>query len=166
MHNLAQIKDAVSAMERENDKVRAIAHKFLVPTKDSEESKDARKMAQGYAASEVMVTVFNIFRGLKTPSENAMFDLLNNMTIALNTNPFWAQYVGTLMPLFIAAVNGANDARELQVMGETKWNALQGQSKDLWVEIMPAIVFLVHGYAAMRLVSTEIKKSFLGLMYG
>lgn len=166
MPDMSAAKDSLSAMMQENAKIRAIAHSYLVPKEGSDDSKDARKMAQGHAASEVMVTIFGIFNGLRTPSENAMYTLLNDMTVALNVNPFWAQYASTLMPLFIAAVNAANDARELKAGNEVKWSNLQQQSANLWVELMPAIVFLVHGYGAMRLASVEIKKSFLGLMYG
>ncbi len=166
MLDMTAVRASVDAMQKENAKVRELAQMFLIPKEGSDDSKDARKMAQGHSGAEVMVTIYSIFHGLQHPAENAMFMLLNDMTAALNTNPFWVQNVGTLMPLLIAAVNGANDARELKVMNEPKWAALEQQARCLWVELMPAIIFIVHGYAAMRFSSTEIKKAFLGLMYG
>lgn len=162
----AAIKASVQNLMAENTKLREIAHSYVVPKDGSEESKDARRMANAYGAAEAMISLYNIFQGLRNPSENAMYSLLNDLTAALNTNPFWVQHVGTLMPLFIAAVNAANDARQLKLENEPRWKDLEAQARCLWVELYPAIIFLVHGYPAMRAVSVDIKKTFLGLMYG
>lgn len=166
MLDLAAIKSNVQGMMEEHNKLREVAHTYLVPKKDTEESKDTRRMANAYAAAEVVVALYSIFQGLRNPSENAMYNMLNDLTVALNTNPFWGQYAGTLMPLFIASVNAANDARQLQIEAEPRWKDLEAQARCLWVEMLPTIVFLVHGYGAMRAVSVDIKKTFLGFMYG
>lgn len=160
------IKENVQIMMDQNKKLRDIARKYLVPKEGSEEAKDARRMANGIAASEVIVALYNIFQGLQTPSENSMYALLNDLTMTLNTNPFWVQNAATLMPLFIASVNSANDARQLKVEAEQRWEALEAQSRCLWIEMLPYIVFLVHGFAAMRAASVDIRKTYLGLMYG
>jgi len=161
-----QIKAGVQNLMAENKKLRDLAHAYLVPKEGSEESKDARRMAMAYGAAEVVVSLYSMFQGLQAPSENTQFNLLNDLTLALNTNPFWGQHAGSLMPLFIASVNAANDARQLKLEGEPRWKDLETQARNLWVEMLPAIVFLVHGYAAMRVASLDIKKTYLGLMYG
>lgn len=160
------IKAGVQNLMAENKKLRDIAHAYLVPKEGSDESKDARRMAMVYGAGELIVSLYGIFQGLQAPTENTMFNLLNDLTLALNTNPFWGQHAGALMPLFIASVNAANDARQLKLENEPRWKDLEAQARNLWVEMIPAIIFLVHGYAAMRVASVDIKKTFLGLMYG
>ena len=165
MLDMDMLKSGVQGMMEANKRVRDVAHLYLIPKPDSDEAKDSRKMAMAYGAGEVMVSIYNIFLGLRNPSENAMYFMLTDLTAALNTNPFWVQHTGSLMPLFIAAVNAANDARQLQIENEPRWKDLEAQSRCLWVELFPAIIFLVHGYAAMRLMSVDIKKTFLGLMY-
>lgn len=156
----------VQSLVEADARIRQIAQGFLVPKEGSEESKDARRMANGFAAAEVVISIYNIFQGLRNPSENAMYSLMNDLTLALNTNPFWVQHAGALMTLFIAAVNCANDARQLKLENDPRWKDLETQSRNMWVEIMPYIIFQVHGYAAMRATSLTVKKTFLGLMYG
>ena len=166
MLNTEEIKAGVQMLMADNKRVRDVAHAYLVPKEGSEESKEARRMAMAYGASEVIVSLFSIFQGLQAPNENTMFNLLNDLTLALNTNPFWGQHAGSLMPLFIASVNAANDARQLKLENEARWKDLEAQARNLWVEMIPAVIFLVHGYGAMRVASVDIKKTFLGFTYG
>lgn len=166
MLDIGMIKASAQDLIDENVKLRQAAQLYLVPKEGSEESKDARRMANGMAASELIVSLYGIFQGLRNPSENAMYALLNDLTMSLNVNPFWVQHAGSLMPLLIAAVNAANDSRQLKLENESRWKELEAQDRCLWIEILPYIVFLVHGYGAMRAVSADIKKTFLGFMYG
>lgn len=160
------LNEAMHDMIAADKKVRDLASNYLIPKEGSEAAKDAQKMAEGFAATDLVVSLFRIFQGLQNPAENSMYQMLSDLTFGLNTNPFWVRHAGTLMPLFIAAVNAANDARQLRINPEERWKGLEHQSRCLWVELIPAIIFLVHGYGAMQLASLEIKKSFLGLMYG
>lgn len=166
MVDINQVREQVQAMAAEQSKVREIAKKFLIPAEDTKESKDPERMAMSIAAVEVVCSLVNIFGCLQSPTQNSAYALLTDLTTSLNTNPFWVRNQGSLATLLIASVNGANDARELSVGAEPRWDALREQSKNLWVEMLPQIVFMAAGYATMRLTSVEIKKTFLGLVNG
>lgn len=155
----------VQTMMKDALQVREIAQGFLMPKTD-EERKDPLRMANCTAAVEVICAIFNIFFSLRTGTVNGAFTLTNDLVIGLNTNPFWVRNAGAIMPLMIAAVNAANDARELKTANESHWTGLQQQSENMWLEILPTVAFLCSGYGHMRLISVEMKKAFHGLMNG
>ena len=163
---IEDMKETLVAMAADSAKIREAAKSFLLPKEGTEEAKDALRVSNALGAVEVACSLVSIFSSLQTPTANAAFSMLTDLTIALNTNPFWVRNVGSLMPLLIAAVNGANDAREMDVNPEPRWNTLREQSRCLWLELLPQLIFLTHGYAAMRLQSVQMKKTFHGLLNG
>lgn len=163
--DILAVKEQVLAMAADGQKIRTIAQGFLMP-KTEEEKKDAIKMANCTAAVEVLCSLYNIFSAMRTGGQNSAFNLVTDLVISLNTNPFWVRNAGSLMPLMIAAVNASNDARELLIEASPRWSGLQAQSENLWVELFPQVDFLCNGYAHMRLSSVEMKKTFLGLAHG
>lgn len=162
--NLEDIKGTVEALASDASRIRDAARHFFIPKEDSKEAKDMERMAAASYAIEVVVSLVNIFSALRSPGQANTFLAISDLTITLNTNPFWVRNAGHLTPLLIAAVNAAEDARELSVSAEPAWQSLETQSRNMWLEILPTLLFLCHGTAMMRLRSTEIKKTFAGLL--
>jgi hypothetical protein len=158
-----EIVATVAAMAAESAKIREAAKSFLLP---KEEGLHPEQLSNALGAIEVCVSLVNIFTSLQTPTANAAYAMLTDLTVALNTNPFWVRNVGSLMPLLIAAVNGANDAREMDANPEPRWTALREQGRHLWLELLPQLVFLTRGHAYMRLTSVKMKQTFHGLLNG
>lgn len=140
--------------------IRDLATKFLVPTEGTNESKDAKKMGDALAAVEVVISLVNIFNTVFNTSRTNLLDTIVDLTFTLNSNPFWARNSAYLMPLFTAALNSAMDYRDTENNKEPLWEKLRYHDRNMWLELLPAIMFLVHGYIGMRLVSNEMKKTF------
>lgn len=158
---------AVASLLSEATKIRDLAQSFLMPVKDSPESKDNERLAACAFAVEVVVSLVNVFTALRNPTPVNTEMVISDMVIGLNTNVFWIQKGGQLMPLLIAAVNADKDAKELKLRNESTWKDLEKQSANMWLEILPTIIFLTQGQYAMRAKSVEIKKAFastLGIM--
>lgn len=161
------IKEDLEAMVASTSRMREALKAFIVPKEGTEEAKDTGRMANAYYALEVAVSVCNIFTSLGNPSVNATFMLITDLTINLNTNPFWVRNTSHLMPLIIASVNASMDYRDMSAAEpEPKWAALQEQCKWLWLDILPTIMFLVHGLVITRLSSIEMKKTVAGITNG
>lgn len=160
------IEEDVAAMVSSTTRMREAIKGFIIPKEGTDEAKDTGRMANAYYAVEVAVSVCNIFTALGSPNVNATFTLVTDLTINLNTNPFWVRNTGHLMPLIIAGVNASMDYREMSIEPEPKWDALREQCKWLWLDIFPTIMFLVHGFALTRLCSVQMKKTIAGLVNG
>jgi len=92
--------------------------------------------------------------------KNADFDAaFAALFVQLPLNPFWQKAQGWLMPLVVACVNAWMDAREMEKGGhESKVRAFM--LRNLGLELVPAAVFYLHGYARMRELSMEIRAFF------
>lgn len=136
--------------------VRDLAKKFLMPLEGSEDMKNPRLVADAIGAVEVVVSICNMFRALITSSSGRQS--LWDLTFLLNSNPFWVQNRTFFMPLLIAAQNANMD----YVQGNTEplWDKLYYHNKQVWLELLPMVVYQLHGPAKMQLVSLEMKKSF------
>lgn len=163
---MEEATNTAATLAAEFGRIREAAKQFLVPKEGSEEAKDNARMATAYYAVEVVCSIFNVFASLRSPNSLNTFMAVSDLTISLNTNPFWVRNAGHLTPLLIAAVNAANDAREIDAVQEPRWKSLKEQCENNWLDILPTIVFLTHGQAIMRITSVEMKKTFLGLIYG
>ena len=140
--------------------IRDLANKFLVPPEGTNESKDAKKMGDALAAVEVIVSLISIFNTVFNTTKTNPLNAIADLTFTLNTNPFWIKNAGYLMPLFTAALNGAMDYRDTENNKEPMWDKLRYHDRNMWLELLPAIMMLVHGYIGMRAVSNEMKKTF------
>ena len=156
--------EITSFLLSQNEKLRDIAKKFLIPEKVPEQ--DSRKLAEATAAVEVVLSVVNIFNTIYSNQRHTCLAAITDLTFALNSNVFWVKNSGYLMPLLNGAINAALDYKEAEEklaeekLPEPLWDKFDYHNKFAWLEILPAIVFLVHGFGKMRVHSTEIKKSF------
>ncbi|MGH7744024.1 MAG: hypothetical protein ACREQ5_04290 [Candidatus Dormibacteria bacterium] len=166
MNNLAELKEGVSLLIDNNARVRALANKFLLPKETSEDTKDNLKMGNALAAVEVVCSLVNVFSALLTTNPVFTQIAITDLTFGLNSNSFWVRNTGHLMPLFIASINGISDYNLMALENEPRWSDLRAQGKNLWLEILPTIVFLIHGYPRMKECSIEIKKSFASILDG
>src|ERR1035437_3313080 len=115
-------EDAILQASEHVAKIVALATKFLVPDKDSEEFKDPRRMADAYAAVSVVVSIYNIFASMYEKSNNIGLTAIVDLTFALNANPFWLKHSGYIMPLLNAAVNSTLDFKEQELVDEPVWS--------------------------------------------
>jgi len=147
--------------------IRMLAQYYLLPEKLTEQPKDAivaaeyaRKLAMATAAVEVVCCVVNMFgtmAGIKNfSSSNAIADL----TFGLNVNTFWSANANYLMPILSMAVNAFQDNITLKAQQQPLWAPLEYHHSSSWLEVLPAILFCLKGYSAMREKSLEMKQSF------
>jgi hypothetical protein len=85
---------------------------------------------------------------------------ITDLVFVLNTNTFWVQNASYLVPLMNSAVNSFVDAQELRLKGEPLWKDLEYHNNNVWLELLPAVVFCLKGYPEMRKISLEMKKAF------
>jgi hypothetical protein len=167
MHNLnKETLDGIAVLRiKSADEIRKLAQHYLLPKKPTEQ-KDVgspefiRKMADSTAAVEVVCSLVNIFGVMANlrffGSDMAIADL----TFSLNTNVFWVKNANYLVPILNTSINAFMDNQTFLVIAQPLWDDLEYQSRNVWLEILPAIVFCLNGYSAMRSVSVEIKQSF------
>jgi ABC-type glycerol-3-phosphate transport system permease component len=151
-------------------RVRALATHYLMPNKADFDARQAnnpeyaRKMANATAAVGVVCSLVNTF-GVMAGYENYVPQMaIADLVFILNTNTFWVQNATYLVPLLNSAVNAFNDTQELKAKNEPLWRDLVYHNNNVWLEILPAIVFCLKGYAEMRAVSNEMKQAFEPLL--
>lgn len=167
MLDIAEVQETVNAMALSSSRIRTAARDILVPKDGTEEAKDPARMHNALCAVEVVCSIVNIFSSIASPNASSTFTVITDLTINLNTNPFWVRNNPHLMPLLIAAVNASMDYRDMCIgPQEPKWEWLKQHNKWFWLDILPTIVFLTHGFAPTRVVSVEMKKTFAGLLDG
>lgn len=150
--------EATGFLLSHNEKLREIAKKFLAPEGNEPEP---RKLAESTAATEVILSIVNIFNAIYSNQRHASLTAIADLTFALNSNMFWVKNSGYLIPLLNGAVNAAMDFKDAQdKVPEPLWDKFEYHNKYAWLELLPAIVFLLYGFGKMRVCSTEIKKSF------
>jgi hypothetical protein len=147
-------------------RVRELAVHYLMPDKSEFEVKGingpeyARKMANATAAVEVVCSLVNSF-GVMAGFQNYSSQIaITDLVFVLNTNTFWVQNASYLVPLMNSAVNSFVDAQELRLKGEPLWKDLEYHNNNVWLELLPAVVFCLKGYPEMRKISLEMKKAF------
>jgi len=148
---------------------RALAQHYLLPEKPKqvpgqpppvETPEFVRRMADASGAVEVICSLTNIF-GVMTGFKNFSAESsISDLTFVLNTNPFWVKNATYLVPLLNTAINAFEDNRQLRAQNQPLWNGLEYHHRNAWLEILPAIVFVLKGYAEMRKVSLEMKQAF------
>jgi ABC-type glycerol-3-phosphate transport system permease component len=151
-------------------RVRELATHYLMPSKADFDARTAgspeyvRKMANSTAAVEVVCSLVNTF-GVMAGYHNYVPQMaIADLVFILNTNTFWVQNASYLVPLMNTAVNAFNDNQELRVKNEPLWRELVYHNNNCWLELLPAVVFCLKGYAEMRRVSVEMKQAFEPLL--
>jgi ABC-type glycerol-3-phosphate transport system permease component len=151
-------------------RVRELATHYLMPGKADFDPRNVgspeyvRKMANSTAAVEVVCSLVNTF-GVMAGYNNYIPQMaIADLVFILNTNTFWVQNAAYLVPLMNTAVNAFNDAQELKTKNEPLWKELVYHNNNCWLELLPAVVFCLKGYAEMRRVSVEMKQAFEPLL--
>lgn len=151
--------------------VRDLAVHYFMPERPQEERERGnpeymKRVALASGAVEVicsLVNVFGVMHGLRTYSAE---QAITNLTFTLNTNPFWVANVQYLMPLLNAAMNAFSDNIELKAKQQPLWENMYRHNKQVWLELLPAVMFCLKGYSAMREKSLELKQSFEKFLNG
>ncbi len=145
--------------------IRNLAQHYLLPQKPADPKEAGselfvKKMALATGAVELVCSLMNVFgtmAGLRNYSgESAIADL----TFGMNTNIFWITHDTRLMPIVSAAINAFQDNQQLRQQNQPLWAPLEYHNKNVWLEILPAIMLCLNGYPAMRKVSLEMKQAF------
>ena len=88
---------------------------------------------------------------------------INKTFLALLTelplNPFFDQYKFRLVPLMVTGINTWQDSNILS-KGSDNDKAMAYVLRDWYVELVMFVVYLLHGYEAMRNVSIDIRRFF------
>ena len=145
--------------------IRSLAQHYLLPERYADQKENVapeyvRKQADAAAAVELvcsLINVFGVMAGAKNYSGEAA---IADLTFSLNTNIFWVKNATYLMPVLSAAINAYQDNQQLKVQNQALWAPLEYHNRNVWLEVLPAIVFCLNGYAAMRKVSLEMKQAF------
>lgn len=151
--------------------VRALAQHYLLPEKPTNEKELGapefmRKMADAAAAVEVICSIVNVF-GVMTGLRHFSGDsAITDLTFVLNTNQFWLKNSSYMMPLVNSSVNAFSDNYALTEKPQPLWGALVYHNRNVWLELLPAVVFCLSGHSAMRKVSLEMKQSFEKFLRG
>jgi hypothetical protein len=145
--------------------IRELATHYFMPKKPEDQAKVGapdfmKKVAEGAGAVEFVCSLVNIagvMSGSRTYSgEQAIADL----TFSLNTNPFWIKNSSYLMPLLSAFINASQDNDKLKQNSDPLWARMVYSHQALWLEVLPAIIFCLEGYPAMREKSLAVKQAF------
>lgn len=148
------------------ESIRSIARIYLIPKDDAEISgmlqKDSKRMGDAVSAVEVAVSLVGIFHALMTQHSVSSQKALTDISFTLAENPFWVQYQSFLMPLYQASFNAIQDFHLSKK--EPLWDKMEYRNKYLWLEILPLIAKQLYGFAYMRKVSYQFKKSIEGLV--
>lgn len=151
--------DVITSIVSAKQNMRNVLNGYLVPSK-GDETKDSKRMADGLAAVEVIVSIINLFDTLNAPNKISTTTAIVDLTYGLNRNHFWLANAGYLMPLITAGINAMADYTEAKQ--EQLWDKLQYHNKHAWLEAIPAVVFCLLGPTEMRRLSDEMKKWALG----
>jgi hypothetical protein len=165
MVNREEMDQMLAMRVRAVTDVRALAQHYFLPPKPTDpkqmDTPDfTRKMAHGTAAVELVCSLMNVFGVAAELRSFSGQSACADLTFGLNTNPFWVANSTYLMPLLNAAINGFNDNQALRESPQPLWSNLQYHNRNIWLELLPAILFCLKGYGAMREKSLEIKQAF------
>lgn len=132
-------------------------------TAGSEEKIDAGMMSGIQLACHASVALCNIFLAIRRPEEHRTYRAICDLTFGLNTNGFWVNNAGVIMPLLHAALNTYRDGVELTLdtynKGEYGVNDnLATASRLAPLEIFPVIAYLIGGPPLMLATSIPLKQ--------
>lgn len=167
MVNLEEFGNVAALKVSTINRVRELAKIYFAPQLNDNEKNSLgvpeaqKKISESVLAIEVVCSLANIFgvsQGFKNYSpEIALLDL----TFTLNTNPFWVRNASYLMPLVNASINASLDgSMQLATPGDSLWDKLRYHHKNMWLELLPAVLYCLSGYKIMREKSLEMKKAF------
>ena len=162
MASLEDLTQRATDYTKKLDEVRAIVKKYIFPKEGSEQSKDPVKMADAIFATEVIVTIVNLFVYAHTFNTIAGSLSHSDLLFGLNANHFWVRHQNYLMPLIQISYNAMQDFHLNKAKKLYHLEAMKERleyDKILWTYICPVIVGILYGYNAMRASSDEFKAS-------
>jgi hypothetical protein len=99
--------------------------------------------------------------GDKPITDEQVANLLLSLWVKLPANAFWNTHRGFLTPVIFMSINAWLDANKLQSGTETD-RVYSYVLRNLTLQIIPLIVFILHGRQRMRELSLEIHHFFTG----
>jgi hypothetical protein len=92
-------------------------------------------------------------------SNAQIFNLMISLWVKLPFNSFWNTHKGFLMPILLLAINAWQDANVLEKnTGNDKVYAYV--LRNLTLQILPMVIFILHGEKRMRELSLEMHRFF------
>jgi hypothetical protein len=95
----------------------------------------------------------------KPVSEKQIFNLIFSLWVDLPFNSYWNAHKHFLMPVLFMSINAWLDANVLE-KGERSDRAYAYVFRNLTLQILPMVVFTLHGKERMREVSLEMHRFF------
>lgn len=164
--NDTELDNLLALRLRVTEDIRKTASHYFLPAEKPADNNTfaqteySKKLAESHLAVELVCSLVNVFGVMLRSDIFSTEAAISDLTFSLNTNPFWVKNSSYLMPVLAIAVNGVLDAKKLRLKNEPLWSNLWYQSRNLWLEVLPAILFCLSGYAEMQKKSLEIKQSF------
>jgi hypothetical protein len=161
-----QTTDEFYAAKIQNVKgIRELAQHYLLPEKPATPAEQGspefnKKMALATGAVEVVCSIVNLFGVMRKNRMYSPESVIPDLVFALNTNVFWLANASYLMPILNASVNAINDNASLKLKGDASWGPLEYHNNNVWLELLPAVLFCIKGYPVMREKSLEMKQAF------
>lgn len=114
-------------------------------------------------ACQMSVAIMNVFLAIRRPDEHRTYRAICDLTFGLNTNGFWVNNAGVIMPLIHSALNTYRDGVQLTLdIGDGDEygvnDALAAASRLAPLEIFPVIAYLIGGPPLMLAASIPLKQ--------
>ena len=97
----------------------------------------------------------------KEISEAQIFSLIMSLWVKLPFNSFWNAHKGFLMPVLLMSINAWQDANVLE-KGEGSDQVYAYVFRNLTLQVLPMVIFILHGEQRMRELSLEMHRFFTG----
>lgn len=101
----------------------------------------------------------DLIDGDKEVTPDALNRTFMSVLTQLPLNPFFDKHKFQLVPLMVTGINTWQDS-DLLAKGNETDKAMAYVLRDWYVELVMFVVYLLHGYDAMRKVSMEARKFF------
>ena len=92
-------------------------------------------------------------------NQNQVFHLMNALWVTLPNNKFWQTYRGFLTPILLMSLNAWLVANKLE-SGTSNDRVYAYTTRNLTLQILPMMVYALHGEKRMREVSMDIHQFF------
>ena len=94
-------------------------------------------------------------------NQDQVFNLMHSLWGILPFNDFWNRHKGFLMPVLLMSLNAWLVANKLED-GDSNDRVYAYTTRNLTLQVLPLMVYVLHGDARMRELSYEIHKFFTG----
>jgi hypothetical protein len=91
--------------------------------------------------------------------QEKIFHLMHSLWVILPFNEFWNRHKHFLMPILMMSLNAWLDSNKLEG-GDAADTVYAYTMRNLTLQVLPMMVYIIHGEKRMREVSLEIHKFF------